>query len=480
MSAETIGFALLLLGVLLLVAKLIRVRWRLAQRLFLPGSIIGGGIALLLGPDVLGNIASALGTDRFAEGGIFGTEIQQVWSELPGLLISVVFAGLFLGQKMPRARDAGRLAGPQVAFGVVLSSGQYVVGLLLALLLLSPVFGLPPLSGALIEIGFEGGHGTAAGLGNTFAEAGFSEGQDLALGMATIGLLSGIVLGIVLINWGARSGHTAELRADAAPSATERMGLVEKKNRRAAATLTVHPSSIEPLALHFGFLGVAIIIGQVLLWGLQALENMLWVETIEIFGYVPLFPLAMLGGILLQVVIDRFDREQIVDRLMIARIQGFALDTLILAALGTLSLEVIAENIVPFLLLAGCGLAWSVGAFLLLAPRMLPDYWFERGIADVGQSMGVTATGLILMRIVDPELRTPAYPAFGYKQLLIEPFFGGGLITASAIPLIAQFGPIPLLIAMTALLVTALLAGLLYFGRRPAPSAPEAARTQQT
>ncbi|NHD15593.1 MULTISPECIES: sodium/glutamate symporter [unclassified Actinopolyspora] len=474
MSSETIGFALLLLGVLLLVAKLVRVKWRLAQKLFLPGSIIGGGIALLLGPDVFGNIAAALGTDRFTEGGLFGGEVQQVWSELPGLLISVVFAGLFLGRRMPKAREAGRLAGPQIAFGLTLSSGQYVLGLLLALLVLSPVFGLPPLTGALIEIGFEGGHGTAGGLGNTFEQFGFAQGQDLALGMATIGLLSGIVIGIVLINWGARKGHAKELSADSAPTVSERMGLVEKENRRSAATLTVHPSSIEPLTLHFGFLALAIIIGQLLLWGLQAVENALWVDTIEIFGYVPLFPLAMLGGILLQFVINRFDRAEVVDRMMIERIQGFALDMLIIAAMGTLSLEVIADNIVPFVLLAACGIAWSLGAFLLLAPRMLPDYWFERGVGDFGQSMGVTATGLILMRIADPELRTPAYPAFGYKQLVLEPFFGGGLVTAAAIPLIVQFGAIPLLVVMTALLVAALLSGLLYFGRRGRSAPAEA------
>ncbi|PRW63042.1 sodium/glutamate symporter [Actinopolyspora mortivallis] len=474
MSSETIGFALLLLGVLLLVAKLVRVKWRLAQRLFLPGSIIGGGIALLLGPDVFGRIAAAFGTDRFTEGGLFGTEIQQVWSTLPGLLISVVFAGLFLGRRMPKAREAGRMAGPQIAFGLTLSSGQYVFGLLLALAVLTPVFGLPPLTGALIEIGFEGGHGTAGGLGETFAEFGFAEGQDLALGMATIGLLMGIVLGIVLINWGVRRGHATELRADAAPSVAERMGLVERENRRSAATLTVHPSSIEPLTLHFGVLALAIIIGQLLLWGLQLLENALWVDTIEIFGYVPLFPLAMLGGILLQVVINRFDRAQIIDRLMIERIQGFALDMLIIAAMGTLSLDVIAHNIVPFLLLAAVGIVWSLGAFLLLAPRMLPDYWFERGIGDFGQSMGVTATGLILMRIADPELRTPAYPAFGYKQLVLEPFFGGGLVTAAAIPLIVQFGPVPLLVVMAVVFLVALLSGVLYFGRRGAPADTEA------
>lgn len=465
MSADTIGFALLLLGVLLLAAKLIRMRWRLAQRLYLPTSIIGGGVALVLGPDIFGNIAAALGYDGFTEGGLFGSQIQEVWSSLPDLLISVVFAALFLGQRLPKGREAGRLAGPQVALGMTFASGQYVIGLLLALLVLAPFLGLPPLTGALIEIGFEGGHGTAAGLGSTFAEVGFPEGQDLALGLATIGLLSGIIVGIVLVNWGARSRRLAELSAESKPSVNEQRGLVDRENRRPAATLTMHPSSIEPLTLHFGLIALAILIGQLLLWGLEAVENWLWVDTIEIFGYVPLFPLAMLGGILLQFIIGRVDREDIVDRAMVERIQGFGLDMLIIAAMGTLSLEVLADHILAVVLLAVCGAVWCVCVFLFLAPRMLPNYWFERALGDFGQSMGVTPTGLILMRIADPELRTPAYPAFGYKQLILEPFFGGGLVTAAAIPLIVQFGAVPLLIVMAVILAVSISSGVLYFGR---------------
>ncbi|MDS1272246.1 sodium/glutamate symporter [Lipingzhangella sp. LS1_29] len=476
MTANTIGLAILLLGIVLLVAKLVRVRWRLAQRLFIPSSVIGGGLALLLGPEIFGGLAALVGTDRFTDGGLFGEPVLDVWSTLPGLLISVVFAALFLGHRVPKPREAGRLAGPQIAFGITLGSGQYVIGILLAILVLTPVFGMSPMVGALIEVGFEGGHGTAAGLGDTFAELGFEEGQDLALGLATIGLLSGIIVGIGLVNWGVRRGKTAELKPNQGISVAEQRGIVERESRSAAAMLTVRPSSVEPLALHFGLLALAVALGQLLLWGLQELEQWLWADRVELLAYVPLFPLAMVGGVLVQLAVDRFDRSGIIDRLMIERIQGFALDLLIISALGTLSLQVIADNLVPFLLLAGAGIAWSVGAFLLLAPRMIPNYWFERGIGDMGQSLGVTATGLILMRIADPELRTPAYQAFGYKQLMLEPFFGGGLITAASIPLIAQFGPQPLLIAMSVLLVLSLLVGLLYFGRlgpqRPTTSQP--------
>lgn len=466
MSPEAIGFALVLIGVIMLIAKIIRVKWRVPQKLFIPSSIIGGALALLAGPDIFGRIASLFGTDQFTETGLFTPEILQVWKTLPELLISLVFAGLLMGHKLPSPRQAFRVAGPQITFGMTVASGQYVVGLLLAILVLGPVFGLPAMAGTLIEIGFEGGHGTAAGMRGTFAEFDFAEGYDLALGLATVGVLSGIICGIALINWGVRSGKTSVLDADAAPSEVEQAGLVEKQERRSAGTLTVNPSSIEPLTLHFGLMSVAVLIGWLILSGLQWVESKLWADTMELFAYVPLFPMAMIGGIVVQGLIQVFDKNEIVDQPTIERVQGFSIDVLVIAALGSLSLQAIAANFGPFLLLAITGLAWTVGAFVFLARRMLPDFWFERGIADLGQALGVTSTGLVLLRVADPELETPAYQAFGYKQLIMEPFFGGGLVTAGAIPIIANFGAGWLFAGMLALFLGALATGLLYFGRQ--------------
>jgi glutamate:Na+ symporter, ESS family len=305
---------------------------------------------------------------------------------------------------------------------------------------------------------------------STFEDLGFAEGQDLALGLATVGVVSGVVIGIALINWAVRTGRTSLLAEDAEASLAQQRGLFEREDRSRAATMTVRPASVEPLAIHFAIVSVAILIGQGFLSGLQWLEQTFWVDRVELFEFVPLFPLAMLGGVLVQLVIDRYDRYSMVDRQMMERIQGLSLDLLIVAAIATLSLQVIADNLVPFLILAGAGVAWNVGVFLVFARRMIPAFWFERGIGDLGQSLGVTATGLILMRVADPDGETPAYEAFGYKQLGFEPFFGGGLITASSIPLIAQFGAMPMLVAMLALLAFSILAGLKLGKRAPHPT----------
>lgn len=79
--------------------------------------------------------------------------------------------------------------------------------------------------------------------------------------------------------------------------------------------------------------------------------------------------------------------------------------------------------------------------FLALAPRLIPDHWFERGLGDFSQSMGVTATGILLIRMVDPKNRSGAFESFAYKQLLIEPIVRGGLFTSAAPVLIVQWGP---------------------------------------
>lgn len=461
MTAEKIGFSLLILGLLIVAGKVIRIKTPLIQKLFLPSSLVAGLLALLIGPEVIGRISKL---------DIFPGYAIDVWAYLPGLMINIVFAALFIGKRIPSLKDVWKLAGPQVMLGYTISFGQYAVGLALSLLFLSPVFGVDPMAGALIEVGFVGGHGTAAGLRDTFAEVGFAEGADLAVGLATVGVISGVLIGIALINWGVRKGKLSGSDKTADRTELELKGIIELDEREPAGYITTRAESIEPLSLHFGYIAIAILIGLAILEGLVWVEAKTWgaVTGIYLLKYVPLFPLAMVGGIIVQKVLSRFDNHATLDRSLINRIQGFALDVLIVSALATLSLSAIGDNIAAFLVLSAAGIIWTVFAFLFLAPRILPDYWFERGIGDFGQSMGVTATGLLLMRVADPDNQTPALESFGYKQLMFELFVGGGLFTAAAVPLIFQFGAIAIFILTLALTLVSIFIGIVRKSRKSA------------
>lgn len=463
MTPNQIGFALILLTALLLLGKWMRVKIGWVQKLFLPSSILAGFIALALGPQVLGRLAETWNIPWLADGGVFTEQILDVWKVLPGLLISVVFAALFLGAPVLSPRKVARLAGPQLSVGLAYATGQYIIGIGLTLLVLTPLFGLHPAAGALIEAAFEGGHGTAAGMKQVFEDFGFEGGSDLALALATVGLVSGIIIGVAVINWAVRKGKAECLDNGLQMSLEEQRGLYRKDENIPAAMMTSRPSSIEPLSLHLATVGLAILIGWLLLSGLQWLESALWGQYLQLMEYLPLFPLAMLGGVVVQLYLDKTGNGYLLDQQMMFRIQGLALDLLIISALATLSLTAIAENWESFLILSISGVAFSTFVLVWLTPRILPSFWLERGVGDFGQSMGVTATGLILMKIADPEDKSPALEAFGYKSLAMVPFFGGGMITAAAIPLIMQFGPVPFLLVMIVLFIVSVWWGMHYF-----------------
>lgn len=466
MSAEIAGLSFVLLGLLLLVGYWLRLKVRFFQKYFIPSSVIAGLLGLFLGPQVLGAFLPE--EVPVVSNGIFPEDIIEVWKEIPGLFITLIFATIFLGKKIQPLKKIWEVAGPQMAFGQTIAWGQYVVGIVLVLLVLIPFFDMHPSAAALIEISFQGGMGTATGLAPTFEEIGFADARDLGVGMATIGLITGLILGIVIINWGIKNNKTSVMKKTEEVNKLKLKGLFD--NMPAAGKQTTRSSAIETLSIHLGFIAAAIFLGFVLLKILQLIENHTWGawSDFTLMEHFPLFPLALVGSVIVQVLLDKYLDYPIISHKLIKRINGFALDFMVVSAIASLSLTVIGKHIVPFLLLAFTGIAWNLFAFFFIARKILPDHWFERGICDFGQSMGMTALGLLMVRISDPENKSPALEGFAYKQIIFEPIVGGGLFTAASAPLIAQWGLIPVLILTGILCIGWFLFGYYRFGKKTA------------
>ncbi|MCS6783387.1 MAG: hypothetical protein NZ482_09480, partial [Gloeomargarita sp. SKYG98] len=181
LTLRDVFFAFVGIALLLLAGRYLKHRLQWLQKLYLPESIVAGVLALVL-----------------VQLGVVAPAIREVWRQIPGLFINIVFAALFLGETIPTPAVIWRKAAPQVVFGQALAWGQYVVGILLTGLLLIPVFNAHPLCATLIEMTFEGGHGTAAGMAETLRKLGFTDGPDLALALATVGIVSGIIAGTAL------------------------------------------------------------------------------------------------------------------------------------------------------------------------------------------------------------------------------------------------------------------------------------------
>ena len=382
-----------ILSVLLIVGKFLRVRIPILQRLYLPSSVVGGILGLVL----LTAFPNAVSGD-----------VVRGMRLMPGFLINVIFATLFLGVALPKMQDFASSVFSQLTLAQIVVWGQYVVGIGLCGFVLMPAFGVHPAFGNLLELGFEGGHGTVGGMSQAFSAKDWSDGIALGYTVATAGMIIGIVLGMALVNWAYRKGLVKTVRPFSARNLAERRGIHLRRRRPSAGQQTVAADSVDSLAWHVAIVGASVLIG----WGL-------W-HLVPLRGF-PLFPLCMIGGVILQAVARLARVDLLIDRVQMERISGAALDFLALSAIATIEISVVVANWMPLAIMIVGGIVWTTFATLFFGPRLFKESWFERAIAEFGQATGVTATGLLLLRTVDPEGKTPASASFAGKQLLHEP-----------------------------------------------------------
>lgn len=411
---------------LLVFGKVLRANIPLLQRLYLPSSVIGGLAGLIL----IQCFPSLLPAD-----------VIKYTGKLPGFLINIVFASLFLGMVTPSVKTIIKISFPQLCFSQILAWGQYVLGLGLAGFVLAPLFGIHPAFGNLLEIGFEGGHGTVGGMTSVFESNNWSEGIALGYTMATAGMICAIVVGMILVNWAHRKGYVSQVVPFHKQDKLRRKGLYKRDEMPDAGYQTVLCDSLDSLAWHIALIGLSVAMGYIALTVFQQGEIKLFPQAEKrLFAGFPLFPFCMIGGLLLQRLMQKIKLDHLVNHGQMQRLAGASLDFLVVSAIATIRIEVVIQNWHCLLLLILCGVAQAVLMLLYLAPKLFKNAWFERAIADFGQGLGVTATGLLLLRTVDPESKTEAATAFGYKQLFHEPFMGGGICTALALTLVFAIG----------------------------------------
>lgn len=425
-----------LLGLLLMLGKLTRVYVSCLHFLYLPSSVIGGLYGLVMLQTLPTSVRAAM--DVYWTSG---------WHMLPQFLINIVFAALFLGERIPAPAQVWAESGPNLMYGMATAWIQMLVGFVLTWVLLVPAFNVNPLFAQTLPVGFAGGHGTAAALSQAFTDAGYEDGGSISLASATVGIIAAVTLGIVLVNLAVARGWVEHSRGQTAgTSLYARQGIADPDERQVAGTQTTTGDSIDSLAWHLVIVGIACLLG----WCLRAL---LIVISPEGFCTFPLFSLCMMAGLTMQLALQRFDvRYRLVDRATMERISGTSLDFLIVAAVASVNVAQVAKDIVPFLILMIAGLLTDVACVMYLAPAMNPTFWFENGIACFGQDTGVIAAGLMLLRMVDPEGVTGVPRAFGYKQPVHAALMGGGIITAVWIPLQASIGLVPIMLVTATIL----------------------------
>jgi ESS family glutamate:Na+ symporter len=107
-------------------------------------------------------------------------------------------------------------------------------------------------------------------------------------------------------------------------------------------------------------------------------------------------------------LLKRLKLDHILDDDMLTSISTTSVDFLVAAAIMAIEVVVVIQYIVPILAICIFGGIAVMVLILFLAKRSYQDYFFQRAIAMFGLLTGTISTGLALLRVIDPEYRTPA------------------------------------------------------------------------
>ena len=399
--------ALSLLSVLLLVGTFLRAKVKLFQNLYLPASVIGGFIGMIISPEIFG---------RFSNYSI-SEEWIKTYSLLPGILSVPIFAAIPLGMFLNENKNIKSMYPSKVliCFGLFqcASMSQSAIGYATNMFFskINPQLNMYRTFGYELSAGFAGGHGLAAATGKLLEGFGIPQweiAQGVALTTATVGLIGGIVFGIIFINLAVRKNKTKIIKRinDNADKSME-VGYnndINKQNSLGRETFL--SSSIETITFHLAIIFTVCGIAYIVL-------NFVKKMNIAGLNVLPVWTYSMIIMFALNFIIKKLNLVWMVDAKVKAKIMGTLSDFAIVSAMTSLPIKAIINYIAPITVM--CILGFII-TYLLVFPLnsffFKEDYSFERAIISWGTLTGVLITGMTLLKICDPEYKSPALSEF--------------------------------------------------------------------
>ncbi len=377
------------LGALLIAGTLLRKKIPFLQKYLIPANLLGGTVALLIGMNGLGWID--LTSDRL------GVYVYH--------LLALLF--IALGLRAPKKR----LGLSSVKFGLIFIASylvQAIIGLFIAFILIYTF--MPDLFagiGLLAPLSFGMNPGIAFSIGQNWEQFGFQSGGIVGLTFAAFGFLAAYTMGIWLVRAGIRNGEAKYVNSDDGLSGDVMTGLVKNPVANSDEKITTSPESIESLTFHIGLIGFTYVLTFGFLKILEA--GLIWIGSEQ--EITTLWSFHFIAAAILAIGIRKiFDFTKVsayIDDTTMTRCSNLFMDFMIVASVAAISFAVVAVYWVPLL---------SISVFAILATWILikvmtksafRQFRLERFAAIFGNMTGTLQSGLVLLRILDPTMKSP-------------------------------------------------------------------------
>lgn len=396
-------FGLAMIGVFCLIGMALRRFIPALRNNMVPAFVIGG---------FLGAIAMNLGL-----AGVFEGVDSDLFAMLTAQLFIISFISIGLTPPPPQATGAEGKA------RTILLRGAWAMGItwvivfaVQALLGVGLVAastggsGMDPIYGFMIPFAFAQGPGQAVTFAGIFEEQGWADAINVGLAFSAVGFAAAFLVGVPLAKWGMSKGlasHALEIT-----ESVEKGYFEEHEDTESMGTETTFAGNIDTMSFHFAMVGVAYLLAHGMSWLLAFIPGFVG-ETIS--GM--LFMLGLFAAYFLRWLLSLRNREHLLDRELQAKITGFSTDFLVVASFMAVQASVVMAWIVPIAVTAVLVTVATVAIVMLIGQRYGTDHDFERAMGMYGTLTGTTPTGLALVRILDPRMRTQTMAEMGLMNL---------------------------------------------------------------
>ena len=316
--------------------------------------------------------------------------------------------------------------------------------------------------GMIATHGFTQGPGQALALGNIWeAELGIEHAVNFGLIYASFGFIAAFVVGVPV----ARSAIRAGLNYNKAARIDEEFlkGLLTS-NVSAGKQIT-HSANVDSLVYHIAILGVAYVLTDQYLVFMFSTVSAMTVGGIN-FGIIFSHNLFFLHGLIVCVIIralmDKLGYGHFIDNETQRRITGSSVDLMVVATIMSVQIAFLSVYILPIMLVTVTVTAFTAVLCFGLG-RKLGSFGVERAVTVFGCCTGSTGSGLLLLRILDPNLSTPVAKELAFFNIAIL-FLGFHVLTLMA-PILPSYSLITICAVYIGTFIVGALA-LAFFSRR--------------
>jgi len=296
-------------------------------------------------------------------------------------------------------------------------------------------------AGIMLPMGFGQGPGQANNIGATYEALGFAGGQSFGLAIAAAGYICACIVGVFYINYLIKRGKLTKTDHDEI-SGSVTIDTFQEDNEIPIA------ESLDKFSVQTALVLVIYGITYLVTWGVTSGISMISegiANTVNPllwgFNFIIGSALAM-GG---KFVMSHLRKVKLMNRqyqnnYLLSRISGLAFDVMIVAGLACIEMEDLSGLWLPFILMIVAGAIVTLLHLQFVCRIVYKGYYYEGLVSMFGMMTGTISSGVLLLRELDPQMKTPA----GNNLVL-----GSSCAILLAVPLLVLVGLAPKSTLMT-------------------------------